>query len=1059
MVNDSAVHVWNARTGADLLALKDHVSGAFGAWLSPDGRRLLTVSDGQISTFTDLGPVRGHTNQPDRRGTGLVRLWDAATGKLLLTLEVPRPQEGFWSNELVLAPLFSPDGRHLLVKLHRDTDFQLVDADTGKAVRGFRHEPPNWGNVSWSAAFSPDGRRLATVASPGGNGDTVGLWDVGSGRVLAQFRGFGGPVRFATFSPDGRRLLTPAGKDVWLWDVATRERVCRLQGHEGEVLAAVFSPDGKQVLTGAQDGTGARWDAATGRPLSLYVGHDGPVRRVALSPDGRQVATGSDDGTARLWPTDLAEYARQRLPRELTKEERERYGVTAQDAPPALEAPPPSVIPAPGEGPLATGPKRLEPAQEAEAARQLAALKARAADGAADRGRLRDDVLALRRAWPGTSQALEAARLLTELPSPLDALNAATIPAEERSPRLPPEVVAVLGQTRLRHPDGVGRVALSPDGRLIVSGSVSTYRPGDAGSVVRLWDAATGQARGELPGRLLGFVAVTKALATHSDRGVHFWDVTGAAPKETAFVATTAPGQALSPDGKALVSLTTSGALQLWDAGGGKAVERAALTGHGRGVLDVIFSADGKRLATFGHDQQVRVWDVDAPKPRERATLPGHARFNGAVALSPDGRLLAATGDKNNVRLWDLSGAAPKERPGVAVRAGQVPRALAFSPDGKTLAVPTGAAGYGIQLWDVSEDQPRQAAEARGHSNSVLALAFSADGKTLVSGGADNSVRVWDVAAGALRERVPLRGHTGPLSDVAFAPDRPLLATNGEDGTTRLWDLTGGRVREHAALPGGWGQLAFTPDGQTLASGSGNSPLRLWDVSGAAPKERAALPGHSHGPFGLALSGDGRVLATGSVTPILRLWDVSGPRPREWRTLPNDKQNTGVNSVALSSDGRLLVAGRQWNDRTLLAWRVTDAGLTPVAVPRVEARRVVLSPDGRTLALTGDGQAVQLWDLSSPVPVMRARLQGHQLQGWSDVVHAFAFSADGRLLASAGRDGRLIVWDVATAAKRHEWLLPSEASAVAFAPDGRHLAVGRGEGAAWIVRLPANRLR
>jgi WD40 repeat protein len=230
--------------------------------------------------------------------------------------------------------------------------------------------------------------------------------------------------------------------------------------------------------------------------------------------------------------------------------------------------------------------------------------------------------------------------------------------------------------------------------------------------------------------------------------------------------------------------------------------------------------------------------------------------------------------------------------------------------------------------------------------------------------------------------------------------------------------------------------------------------VRLWDVSGAAPKERATLPGHSHGPFGLTLSADGRVLATGSVTPILRLWDLGAPRPREWLTLPNDPQNTGVNSVALAPDGRLVIAGRQWNDRTLLAWRVTDAGLKPAAVPRIEAQRVALSPDGRTLALTGEGWDVQLWDLSSPVPVPRARLQGHQLQGWADVVHAFAFSAGGRLLASAGRDGRLIVWDVDAAAKRHEWRLPGAATAVGFAPDGRHLAVGRGEGTAWVLRLP-----
>src|SRR5262249_50803356 len=150
--------------------------------------------------------------------------------------------------------------------------------------------------------------------------------------------------------------------------------------------------------------------------------------------------------------------------------------------------------------------------------------------------------------------------------------------------------------------------------------------------------------------------------------------------------------------------------------------------------------------------------------------------------------------------------------------------------------------------------------------------------------------------------------------------------------------------------------------------------------------------------------------------PILRLWDLGSPRPREWRTLPNDTQNTGVTAVVLSPDGRLVVAGRQWNDRTLLAWRVTDAGLKAVALPRVEAERVALSPDGRMLALTGDSPDIQLWDLSSPVPLPRARLQGHRLPGWSGVVQALAFSADGRLLASAGRDSRLIIWDVAAGA-------------------------------------------
>jgi len=120
-----------------------------------------------------------------------------------------------------------------------------------------------------------------------------------------------------------------------------------------------------------------------------------------------------------------------------------------------------------------------------------------------------------------------------------------------------------------------------------------------------------------------------------------------------------------------------------------------------------------------------------------------------------------------------------------------------------------------------------------------------------------------------------------------------------------------------------------------------------------------------------------------------------------------------VSWLTLSPDGKLLAGGRDTGDRTLIVWRLTDKGLEKVPFPKTEARNVAFSPDGKTLAVV-TGSVIRLWDLTSPVPTVRASLTEHQSGGWGGI-RALAFSADGRLLASAG-GGQVIVWDSTTGA-------------------------------------------
>ncbi len=382
-----------------------------------------------------------------------------------------------------------------------------------------------------------------------------------------------------------------------------------------------------------------------------------------------------------------------------------------------------------------------------------------------------------------------------------------------------------------------------------------------------------------------------------------------------------------------------------------------------------------------------------------------------------------------------------------------------------------------VSIYAVGQAQKPELVVESGHSWEVIALAFSPDGKTLASGSRDQTVKLWDVATGA--ELRILKGHSDIYS-VAFSPNGKILAVD-DGGTVKLWDLTTG-AELRTIETGSVNSVAFSPDGKILACGS-TKGRRLWDVLNGA--ELVPLKGDSCNVVSLAFSPDGKTFASGCYEGILKVWDISTgaelqtlkgqfeinsvvflpdgtilatdetsgiKKARLWNLstgaeLRTFKIDNDVKSVALSRDGKFLAGG---TDRTVKLWDVsTGLELRTLKGSAAWIQSIVFSPDARTIASGSPDGTVRLSDVSTGMEL-------RTLKGGSGWVESIAFSPDGRTLASGSSNGTVHLWDMLSDADPST-LKTKFVLSVSFGPDGKILATGSymGEAKLWNVSTRA----
>jgi WD40 repeat protein len=320
-----------------------------------------------------------------------------------------------------------------------------------------------------------------------------------------------------------------------------------------------------------------------------------------------------------------------------------------------------------------------------------------------------------------------------------------------------------------------------------------------------------------------------------------------------------------------------------------------------------------------------------------------------------------------------------------------------------------------------------------GHTGAVTEVAFSPDGKTLATGGADNTIWLYSIASGK-----PAGAPLAYGGQFHYSSDGMYLGIVNDDGTGRLWDVAAGKSPVIFTGYEGSVILAFSPTGHKLALSSTcacvhdfSNPVRLVDLASGA--DLPSLSGPTNGVQSLAFSPDGKILAASVAgTPLtVRLWDIASRKGTHIIS-------GGGYPLVFSHDGKLIATGSAGGNKVQL-WNVATGKLSVGLATGPETIPVAFSPTANTVLTVSNSKTATLWDAST----------GHPLASFLDATN-MAFSPDGKYIAIGGTTSDVRLWDTRTRDTIHLAGSPGALNDLEFSGDGHYLAAASADKKTWL---------
>jgi len=839
-------------------------------------------------------------------------------------------------------------------------------------------------------------------------------------------------IRSIAFSPDGRLLASGMGSptghisglagkfSVQLWDTHSGILKHEMLSHNKQINKLVFSPDNQILASAARDNRIGIWEVSSGRSLSELrsKASDNDFRDIVFSLDGKKILTASTQNGVQLF--DFQGFG--------FKEAIHNYGSGNRIA-------------------VSRDGKMLAKADSRNLVRILD--------------------------MEGTQKELSFQREYSSL-------NLAFSPTKRQ--------LILTGHTEMplldyrtgtvthtfKHEKYVVDAAFSPNGKKLVSGqSNGQLNLWDINSGKLLKSTSTNADSGRYVLSSVAFSPTDSLIATSSsDSTLRLWDghnlspiqpgyghwgrinsvifspdgrlIASASGDRTIRLWETASGRLtsilkdknqqsgvdeirFSPDGKQLASAHYDGAVCLWNSDNGELIR--SISGHDGGVWAVAFSPKGNTLATAGKDHKVRLWNVKNGALMQ--TLDGHTGGVYTITYKPDGRMLASGSEDNTIRVWNAD-------TGRLIRVieghNDAVKSLAFSPDGQILA--SGSANYihsqsdddpSMRFWAAETGEPIRRFD--GVDDSVDSIAFSPSGNRVFAR-IYKKMKVWNLRDDELPQIIDL-GCTRPTT-TALSTDGRMLAVGCRDRTVRLLSAeTGAPVTslDRTENPDGFAfYFAFSPDGHMLATWSFHENVRLLNADTGHPIHSFPVKGEY--PDSVSFSPNGRHLAFGSNDIAVNVWDVATGNMKYSLRANGWGSDPAARTMAVSPDSRLLATLGSTVD-SLLIWNLQSGKLVRrLDEHNGEIKSYAFSPDGKTIASSSSDGMLQLWNI-------RDGTLTHRLQ--SSRSGRIIFSPDGQNLALVG--GKTVqLWDLKSARMIHEFTHEDRVSSAAFNPNGKGLA-------------------